>query len=95
MHNEIAHMGVIDAPVRRVTPSGVSLRKVRVDADDIERLQISELDPAERRKLAPEYEMEQPSFAAMTCFRFVVPRPRLWRKAPQRSMRLVRSISLP
>src|SRR6476660_10273203 len=59
MHDEITHMGIVDAPLRRVAPRRVGLRIVRIDADDIERLEIGELDFFERRELAAEYEMQE------------------------------------
>jgi len=63
MHDKIAHMSVIDAPLRRVAPRREGLGIVRVDADDIERLQIGELDFVERRKLPAEYKMQKLSRA--------------------------------
>ena len=47
MHDEIAHMGVVDAPLRRVAPGGEGLGIIRIDADDIERFEIREFDLVE------------------------------------------------
>jgi hypothetical protein len=59
MHDEIAHMGVVHAPVGCVAPGGVRLGVIRVDADDIERLQVEELDSVEGGELTAEDEMEE------------------------------------
>ena len=59
MHDEIAHMRVVDGAVGGVLPGVVGFRVIRIDADDVERLQVAELDPVERGELAPEHEMEQ------------------------------------
>src|SRR5262249_23213518 len=59
MHDEIAHLRVIDASLRGVAPGCMGLGIIWIDADDIERLEIGELDLVERRELAAEHEMQQ------------------------------------
>src|SRR6185312_479509 len=96
MHDEVAHMSVVNGAVGGVLPGVVGLRVVWVDADDIELLEIAELDFAERRKLASEHEVKQLLTAflgAVLCRHVLILPPRGSHSAPiwrQRSMRAVR-----
>ena len=44
MHDEIAHMGVVDGAMGRILPRVIGLGVIGVDADDVDRLQIREFD---------------------------------------------------
>src|SRR5690606_16559291 len=57
--DEVAHMRVIDRLLRLGAPYRLRLGVVRIDADNVERLQIRELDLVRRRQFASEYEVEK------------------------------------
>src|SRR3989304_7530911 len=59
MHDKVAHMGVVDGAVSGVLPGVIGPRIVGIDADNVERLEVAELDLAERLKLASEHEVKQ------------------------------------
>jgi hypothetical protein len=41
MDDEVAHLGVVHGPLRQGLPGFVSFRVVGIDADDVERLEVS------------------------------------------------------
>src|SRR5262245_24905198 len=59
VNDEIAHVCVIDGLLRFRLPRDVSSRIVRVDADDVDLVEILELGAAELGELATEDEMQQ------------------------------------
>jgi hypothetical protein len=63
MHDEVAHMRIVDGTMSGVLPGVVGLGLVGIDADNVELLEIAELDSIERRQLAAEYEMKQLALA--------------------------------
>src|SRR5262245_58830321 len=62
VNDEIAHVCVIDGLLRFRLPRDVSSRIVRVDADDVDLVEILELGAAELGELATEDEMQQLRF---------------------------------
>src|SRR3989337_3391297 len=65
MHDKVAHMGVVDGAVSGVLPGVIGPRIVGIDADNVERLEVAELDLVERRKLASEHEVKHLSPAPL------------------------------
>lgn len=59
MNNEIAHMRIVNAALSGIPPGTEGLRIIRIDADDVERLQVFEFDLIELRQFAAENEMKQ------------------------------------
>src|SRR3990172_10811588 len=59
MHDKVAHMGVVDSAVSGVLPGVIGPRIVGIDADNVERLEVTELDFVERRKLTSEHQVKQ------------------------------------
>ncbi|CUX28847.1 conserved hypothetical protein [Agrobacterium tumefaciens str. Kerr 14] len=59
MHDKITHMGVINSHLRLGLPCGERGSIVRIDADDIERVQIPELNILKVFKFAAEDEVQQ------------------------------------
>src|SRR5215510_192121 len=59
MHDEIAHVGVVDGLLGLRLPGGVGGGVVGIDPDDVHLRQIPELDSAEILELAAEHEMHQ------------------------------------
>src|SRR5204862_2123534 len=59
VHDEIAHQGIIDGALRAAFPRRIGGRIVRIDADDLELLQILEFRRVEYLQLAAEHQMEQ------------------------------------
>src|SRR3972149_168539 len=59
MPDEIAHMGVIDGTVGGVLPGVIGFSIVRIDADDIEGVEVGELHTFELGELAAKDEVEQ------------------------------------
>src|SRR5918996_4864342 len=57
--DEIAHMGVVDGLLRRRLPGRVRRLVVRIDADDVELVEIDELGPARVLELAAEHQMQE------------------------------------
>jgi mRNA interferase RelE/StbE len=56
--DEIAHMRVVDGLLRRAPPGLVRCSVVRIDADDVEPIEIGELDPARILELAAEHKVQ-------------------------------------
>ena len=59
MNDEITHMGVVDRLLRLGLPGNQRRFVIRVDADDIELVEIAEMNAGQRRQLAAEHQMEQ------------------------------------
>src|SRR5262249_33420799 len=59
MHDEIAHMGVVDGLLRLRAPRRKGGGVIGIDADEVELVQILELGAVELRELAAEHEMQQ------------------------------------
>jgi len=51
MHDEVPHMGVVHGPVRGVFPGVVGLRIIRIDADNIEFLEVGAFGDSSERML--------------------------------------------
>ena len=58
MHDEVAHLGVVDGRLRLRLPGGVGGGVVREDADDVELREVPELGAVEVLELAAEDEVE-------------------------------------
>jgi hypothetical protein len=59
MHDKITHMGVINSHLRLGSPRGQRGSVVRIDADDIERIQIPELYIMKIFQFAAEHKVQQ------------------------------------
>ena len=59
MHDEVAHLGVVDGRLRLRLPGRVGRGVVREDADHVELRQVLELDILEALELAAEDEVEE------------------------------------
>ena len=59
MDDEIAHLRIVDGLLRLRLPGGVGGRVVRIDADDVELVEVLEFGAVEVRQLAAEDEMQQ------------------------------------
>ena len=59
MHDEVAHMGVVDGLLGLRLPGCVSGGVIRINADDIELVEILEFDLVEIGKLAAENQVQQ------------------------------------
>ena len=59
MHDEIAHMGVIDGLLGFCFPGSIGGGVAGINADDVELVEISELDTVQIGELAAEDEMQQ------------------------------------
>ena len=59
MHDEIAHVRIINGLLGFRAPCRVGGRIVRIHADDIDLRQILELGPVEVRKFSTENKMEE------------------------------------
>src|SRR4051812_5732884 len=59
MHDEISHMRVVHCLLRLGLPGRIGGRIIRIDADEIELVQILEVDCVELAESAAKYEMEQ------------------------------------
>src|SRR5262245_38824507 len=59
VHDEIAHMGVIDRLLRLRFPSDISGGVVGINSDDIQLVDIPELDTVQISEFAAEDEMQQ------------------------------------
>ena len=59
MDDEVAHMRVVDGLLRLGLPGGIGGGVVRIDADDVELVEILEFDAAELGQFAAEDEMQQ------------------------------------
>ena len=59
MHDEIAHMGVVNGLVRGSLPGLMSLCVVRINTNDIEFVEIAEFDFGEIFQFSAEYEVEK------------------------------------
>src|SRR5215204_4706645 len=58
MHDEIAHMRIIDGLLRLCFPGRVGRRIIRKNADDVELAEIAEFKLVDALELAPEHEMQ-------------------------------------
>src|SRR5207253_409793 len=65
MHDEVAHVGVVDRLLRFRLPGSISGGVVGINADDIQLAEIAELDAVQIRELTTEYEVEQLSRLAL------------------------------
>src|SRR6188472_4034199 len=98
MHDEVAHMGIVNGAVRSVLPRVIRLRVIWVNADDVELFEIAELYSVERGELPSEHEMKQlarPFLGAVLrshVWSFPFSRAPLCPIGRQRSTRRVRSI---
>ena len=70
LHDEIAHMGVVDRRMRFRLPGGERGVIVGIDADDVEFRRIAEGDALQVDELAPENEMKRLFRAVAQCSRF-------------------------
>src|SRR5258708_19925300 len=59
VNDEIAHMGIVNSLLRLGLPCRISSGIVRINADDIEPIEILEFGPLQVGELAAEDEMEQ------------------------------------
>lgn len=59
VHDEIAHMSIIDSLLSLRFPRGLGCLVIGVDANDIEVLKISELNSAKLFQLAAEHQMKK------------------------------------
>jgi len=59
VHDEIAHLGVVDARLCFRAPRRMRCFVVREDADNVELFEILELDALRRNELASENQMQQ------------------------------------
>src|ERR1700693_324393 len=72
MDDEIAHLRIVHGLLRLAPPSRIGGGVIRVDADDVELVEVLEFGLVEAAQLSAEYEMEQLlGFAAHRWF----PRP--------------------
>jgi len=58
MHDEIAHLGIVDGLLRLRPPRRVGRGIIRIDADNIDFLEILEFDISDPGQLAAKYEMQ-------------------------------------
>src|SRR5262245_15793602 len=59
MHDEVAHMGVIDGLLGFCLPGSISGGVVGINADDVQLVEIPEFDVVQVGELAAEDEMQQ------------------------------------
>src|SRR6202011_2502708 len=59
MHDEIAHLRIVDRRLRLRFPGSIGSCVIREDADDIERIEILEFDALDARQLAAKDEMQE------------------------------------
>src|SRR5262245_20985072 len=59
MNDEVAHMSVVDGLLRLRLPGRIGGGVVRINADDVELVEVPELDPIEIGELAAENQMQQ------------------------------------
>src|SRR4051794_5312097 len=59
VHDEVAHVRVVDGRLRLALPGGVGGGVIRKHADDVEIGELLELVPLEARELAAEDEMQE------------------------------------
>src|SRR5215218_3934602 len=59
MHDEVAHLRVVDGLLRLALPYGISARVVRIEADDLDLAQVLELAGVERAQFAAEDQMKK------------------------------------
>jgi len=57
--DEIAHVRVVHRPLSRRLPGVISLSVVRIDADDVEFVEVAELDTVERHELTAKDQMKK------------------------------------
>src|SRR5713226_3960445 len=71
--DEVAHMRVVDGALRLGLPGGVGRCVVRIDADEVEPVEIAERDVVELLELSAEHEMQQLLGSGLTRHRLGVP----------------------
>jgi len=59
MHDEVSHVGIVDGALRLRLPGRVGGGVVRIDADDVELIDVLEGDVATFSSSPPKHEMEQ------------------------------------
>jgi len=59
MHDEIAHVRVVDRLLRLCTPRRVGLGVIRINADDVDFIEILEFDISDPGEFAAKHEMQQ------------------------------------
>jgi len=59
MNDEITHMGIVHAGLRLGFPRAVRGLVVRIDADNVERVEIAELGAAQLFELAAEHQVQK------------------------------------
>tara|TARA_R110002072_G_scaffold29535_4_gene93273 strand:+ start:170 stop:391 length:222 start_codon:yes stop_codon:yes gene_type:complete len=59
MDNEIPHLGAVDCPLCRLSPGRLRLCKARIDANNVELIQIAEANTLKIFKLAPKNEVKK------------------------------------
>ena len=77
VHDEVSHQRVVDRALRGTFPGHMRLGIVRVDADNVEPLEVPELHPVERFEFAPENQVQEllhlsSAFAAHPSLRFAI-----------------------
>ena len=61
VHHEVAHVGVVDSLLRLRLPGSIGGRVVRIDADDIQLVEILEFDVAQILELTTKDKMIPPA----------------------------------
>ena len=79
MHDEIAHLRVVDGALRLRLPGRVGGRIVRIDADDVELVEILEFDAGDALLLDAELQMKKLVGAVRHGDRSACPRVRVLR----------------
>src|SRR5512144_170344 len=59
VNDEVAHVRVVDGPLRLRLPGDIGAGIIRIDADDVDLVEILELGAAELGELAAENEVQQ------------------------------------
>jgi hypothetical protein len=85
VHDEIAHVSIVDRLLRLGSPYRMGRRVIRENADEIQLFQIAEFDLLQVRKLASEDEMQQLRLSG-ALVQYCLPTNRPWRR-PFRSNR--------
>src|SRR5262249_28365998 len=85
MHDEVAHMGVIDGLLSFRFPGNISGGVVGINADNVQLVEISEFDVVQIGELATEDEVQQLSALDLIRHRFAFldslrPEPWCWRR---------------
>lgn len=85
VHDEIAHVSIVDRLLRLGSPCRMGRRVIRENADKIQLFQIAEFDLLQVGKLAAEDEMQQLRLSG-ALVQYCLPTNRPWRR-PFRSNR--------